>query len=63
MIDTVVSSSELLSDVSDKNVITFDESREDLEENLRGHNTYLTTGFLLFTLVAAAVCHLISRNH
>lgn len=52
-----MSSSELLSDVSDKNVITFDDSREDSDDknSLRGHNTYITTGFLLLTLAAAAV--------
>ncbi|CAO1371956.1 unnamed protein product [Diamesa tonsa] len=62
VIDTVVSSSELLSDISDSNVITFEDPHENPDEGVMElHNAYIAAGILAAALMALAVvvtiCH------
>lgn len=56
VIDTVVSSSELLSDISDSNVITFEDPHENPDEGVMElHNAYIAAGILAAALMALAV--------
>lgn len=56
VIDNVVSSSELLSDISDSNVITFEDPHENPDEGVMElHNAYIAAGILAAALMALAV--------
>lgn len=57
VVDTIMSSSELLSDISDTNVITFDEQHESLQDDasLEMHNAYIAAGILASALLALAI--------
>lgn len=52
-----MSSSELLSDISDTNVITFDEQHDSLQDDasLEMHNAYIAAGILASALLALAI--------
>lgn len=54
VVDTVVSSSELLSDISDSNVITFGESHESLQPNTSNqvNHVIVTAGIFVVSLLA-----------
>lgn len=56
IVDTVVSSSELLSDISDSNVITFDDPHENLQldTSLELSHIYVAAGILAVSLLVLA---------
>lgn len=65
VIDTVVSSSELLSDVSDNNVITWGELK-DITQDANStdiHNAYIAAGILATALLILAIVVSISYYH
>lgn len=56
VVDTVVSSSELLSDISDPNVITFEDPHESLQDNASSEvqNAYIAAGIIVGAMIALA---------
>lgn len=66
VIDTVVSSSELLSDVADGNVIAWGELKDIQQEEENSsdiHNAYMAAGILAGALLILAVVVSFSYNH
>lgn len=65
VVDTVVSSSELLSDISDSNVITFDDPHESLQldTSLELNHIYVAAGILAVSLLALAFLVRVSNSN
>jgi hypothetical protein len=65
VVDTVVSSSELLSDASDANVITFEESRDGQQDDgaFGFHNASIAVAITVVCLLAVAVFVSVTSCH